>query len=105
MDADLKNAGAEAKPKAVLNEEIKEKVKRRAKRAWAQMDEVQDVKAVKRQHKLRRVSPSRLIYDWKKAVDDQSNRYIEVRRDRIGRLYVKGLYVMPPPSDDLLAAP
>ena len=64
--------------------ELKAKILRRARRVFAELDA--NVRAEPEQHKLRFVSPTLLKYDWK---GDDGISYVTVRRDKIGRCYVR----------------
>lgn len=86
----------------MLLEEQKETVKRRAKRVFAKIDEGTSPVKVG-QHKLRRISEKKLYYDWNGGRG--GGPYYEVRRDKLNRVYIKEVDILPSPDDTILDAP
>jgi len=81
---------------------VREVVKRRAGRVFAAIDEGKDPLLL-RQHKLRVVSQKLLVYRWFAHSDEKKcnktpygfRAVIQVRRDSLGRLYLKELGELP----------
>jgi hypothetical protein len=79
-----------------MTKELKAKIKRRAKRVFAAIEDGTEYMGDVRQHKLRLVSSRKLYYNWRSRCGTGSSRMkLEVRRDSLGRIYIKEIGTLP----------